>query len=122
MRFGFRRILHPEQMSRLHSQACLAQGLPESSRPFLQLPKTMSDTITVHGHEIIDLIASHPGGIRFGQLMETVCERFGRMATFHTCSSAGMNLDELLHFLEARDKVRITSGVIYPGGTPACEH
>jgi hypothetical protein len=33
-----------------------------------------------------------------------------------------MDLDELLHFLEARDKVRIASGVVFPGGAPACEH
>jgi len=34
----------------------------------------------------------------------------------------GMDLDGLLHFLEDRDKVRITSGVVFPGGAPACEH
>jgi probable metal-binding protein len=44
------------------------------------------------------------------------------LATFHTCSAAGMDLDALLTFLEARDKVRITSGVVYPGGSPAFEH
>lgn len=54
--------------------------------------------------------------------MEMVEERFGRMVTFNTGSAAGMNLDGLLRFLEARDKVRITSGVVFPGGSPACEH
>ena len=54
--------------------------------------------------------------------MEIVRERFGKSVTFHTCSAAGMDLDELLHFLETRDKVRITSGVVHPGGSPACEH
>ena len=82
----------------------------------------MHDAIAIHGHDIIDLVASYPDGIRLSQLMEIVAERFGRMASFHTCSAAGMNLDELLHFLEARDKVRITSGVVFPGGTSACEH
>ena len=82
----------------------------------------MTDTIAIHGHDIIDLVATYPDGIRLGQLMELVSERYGRMATFHTCSAAGLDPDELLHFLEARDKVRITSGVVYPGGSPACEH
>ena len=82
----------------------------------------MTDAIAIHGHDIIDLISEHPDGIRLGQLMETVSGRYGRMATFHTCSAAGMDLDGLLRFLEARDKVRITSGVVYPGGSPACEH
>jgi hypothetical protein len=33
-----------------------------------------------------------------------------------------MDLDGLLAFLEARDKVRIASGVVFQGGAPACEH
>jgi probable metal-binding protein len=82
----------------------------------------MSDAIAIHGHDIIVLVSNHPDGIRSGQLMEIVSERYGRMVTFHTCSAAGMTLDELLHFLEARKKVRITSGVVYPGGAPACGH
>jgi probable metal-binding protein len=60
--------------------------------------------------------------IRLSQLMEVVNERFGKSVTFHTGSAMGMDLDGLLRFLEARDKVRITSGVVYAGGSPACEH
>lgn len=82
----------------------------------------MSDPNAIHGHDIIDLVANYPDGIRMSQLMEVVDQRFGKSVTFHTCSAAGMNLDDLLHFLEARDKVRITSGVVYPGESPVCEH
>lgn len=80
----------------------------------------MTDVIAIHGHDIIDLVSQHPDGIRLGRLVEIVGGRYGRMATFHTCSAAGMDLDGLLHFLEARDKVRISGGVVYPGGSPAC--
>ena len=82
----------------------------------------MTDAIAIHGHEIIYLVANYPDGIRLSQLMEVVNERFGKAVTFHTGSAMGMDLDGLLRFLEARDKVRITSGVVYPGGSPACEH
>lgn len=82
----------------------------------------MTEATAVHGHEIIDLVSSQPDGIRLSQLMEVVVERFGRFVTFHTGSAMGMDLDGLLRFLEDRDKVRITSGVVYPGGSPACEH
>ncbi|MEY3895353.1 MAG: hypothetical protein RLZZ214_872 [Verrucomicrobiota bacterium] len=82
----------------------------------------MTDAIAIHGHDIIDLVSTYPDGIRLSQLMESVDERFGRHVTFHTGSAMGMDLDGLLRFLEARDKVRITSGVVYPGGSPACEH
>ena len=82
----------------------------------------MTDAITIHGHDIIDLVGNYPDGIRLSQLMEIVSEGYGRHVTFHTGSAMGMDLDGLLRFLEARDKVRITSGVVYPGGSPACEH
>ena len=82
----------------------------------------MTDAIAIHGHDIIDLVSTYPDGIRLGQLMEIVNERYGRSVTFHTCSAAGMDLDGLLHFLEAREKVRIASGVVYPGSSPACDH
>jgi probable metal-binding protein len=82
----------------------------------------MPEATAIHGHDIIDLVASYPDGIRLSQLIETVGERYGSAVTFHTCSAAGMDLDELLHFLEARDKVRISGGVVFPGGSPACDH
>jgi probable metal-binding protein len=79
----------------------------------------MTDAIAIHGHDIIDLVATYPDGIRLSQLMEVVNERFGKSVTFHTGSAMGMDLDGLLRFLETRDKVRITSGVVFPGGVPA---
>ena len=82
----------------------------------------MTDAIAIHGHDIIDLVSTYPEGIRLSQLMEVVDERFGKAVTFHTGSAMGMDLDALLRFLEDRDKVRITSGVVFPGGSPACEH
>lgn len=94
--------------------------MPRLSSAFA--PPPMTDTIAIHGHDILDLVSSYPDGIRLSQLMEIVTERYGRMATFHNGSSHGMDLDGLLHFLEARDKVRISSGVVYPGRSPACEH
>lgn len=82
----------------------------------------MTDVTAIHGHHIIALVASYSDGIRLSQFMEVVNKRFGKSVTFHTCSAAGIDLDGLLHFLEARDKVRINSGVVYPGASPACEH
>lgn len=82
----------------------------------------MTDATAIHGHDIIDLVSQHPDGIRLSQLMEIVDKRFGKSVTFHTCSAAGMDLDALLHFLEAKEKVRITGGVVYLGGSPACQH
>lgn len=88
-------------------------------KPFL---KAMITPTAVHGHEIIDLVSSHPQGIRLSQLAETVTKLFGHSATFHTSSTAGMDLDGLLVMLEASDKVRISRGVVHSGGSPAHNH
>jgi probable metal-binding protein len=80
----------------------------------------MSTSVAVHGHEIIDIVHAHPKGIRLSQLVETVNRRFGPAATFHTCSRLGLDLDDLLVFLEARNKLRIERGVVLPCGSVAC--
>jgi probable metal-binding protein len=78
----------------------------------------MTTAQAIHGYEIIGLIDSFPQGIRLGQLFEVVAERFGEAATFHTSSAGGLDFDALLFSLEAREKVRISRGVVYPGGPP----
>jgi probable metal-binding protein len=82
----------------------------------------MTSAFSIHEHDIIYLMATFPEGIRLSQLMDVVDERYGKSVTFHTGSSTGMNPDGMLRHLESRGKVRITSGVVYPGGSPAGEH
>ena len=79
----------------------------------------MNTCVAVHGHEITDIINAHPTGIRLGQLVETVNRRFGPAATFHSSSRLGLGFDDLLIFLEARNKLRIVCGVIFPCGSSA---
>jgi probable metal-binding protein len=77
----------------------------------------MSPSATVSGLEIIDIVSAHPNGIRLSQLSETVIKRFGASTTFHTSSRLGLDFDDLLVFLEARNKLRIFRGVVFPGGS-----
>lgn len=76
----------------------------------------------IHGHDIIDLVASYPQGISTAALETEVDRRFGEGTRFHTCSAEGMTLDDLLGFLASRDKVRVAGGMVFPGGAPACHH
>ena len=78
---------------------------------------TMSPSATVTGLEIIDIVAAYPDGIRLSQLSETVIKRFGATTTFHTSSRLGLDFDDLLVFLEARNKLRIFRGVVFPSGS-----
>ena len=76
----------------------------------------MSPPTTVSGLEIIDLVSAHPEGIRLSQLSESITKRYGASVTFHTSSRLGLDFDDLLVFLEARNKLRIFRGVVFPAG------
>jgi probable metal-binding protein len=82
----------------------------------------MNPPTSVHGHEVIDLVAAHPNGIRLSHLAEIVATKYGRSVTFHTCSMMGLDFDDLLVFLEAREKLRIVKGVVIVASSPACVH
>lgn len=73
----------------------------------------MPPIITVSGFEVVDIVSACSSGIRLSQLHETVVKRFGPMATFHTSSRLGLNFDDLLVFLEARNQLRIFRGVVF---------
>ena len=79
-------------------------------------------TEQIHGHEIIELVAKYPEGIAAGTLADIVAGEFGTGARFFTCSAENMSLPELLAFLADRDKVQLSNGLVFPGGSPACEH
>ena len=79
-------------------------------------------TDPIHGHEIIDLVAKYPKGIATATLTDIVAGEFGTGARFFTCSAKNMSLPELLTFLGERDKVLLRDGLVFPGGSPACEH
>jgi probable metal-binding protein len=73
-------------------------------------------TITsINSNEIVDIVSANPKGIRLSRLIEKVSAKFGPSVTFHTSSHIGIDLDSLLVFLEARNKIQIVRGVVMPG-------
>jgi len=79
-------------------------------------------TEQIHGHEIMALVAKYPEGIATSTLTDIVAGEFGTGARFFTCSAENMSLPGLLKFLAERDKVQLRDGLVFPGGSPACEH
>ena len=79
-------------------------------------------TNQIHGHEIIELVGKYPEGIPVATLTDIVAHEFGTDARFFTCSAENMRLPELLTFLTERDKVQLRENLVFPGGSPACNH
>jgi len=79
-------------------------------------------TNQIHGHEIMELVGKYPEGISVATLTDIVAHEFGTDARFFTCSAAGMTLQELLTILVERDKFQLRDNLVFPGGSPACNH
>lgn len=65
----------------------------------------------IHGHEVLEMMVNSGRGYSRESLRQSILERFGPEARFHTCSADDMTADELIDFLAARGKfVEATAG------------
>jgi probable metal-binding protein len=78
---------------------------------------------SIHGHEVIALIAAANPPLTRATLAEQVRQHFGPDARFHTCSPGAMTLTELLSFLAQRGKlVETPAGELSFVRGQACDH
>lgn len=59
---------------------------------------------SIHGHEVMRLMAAAPAGFPRAQWERAIAERFGPGARFHTCSASKLTAGELIDFLSVRGK------------------
>ena len=83
---------------------------------------TMTNSPAVHGIEIIEIVSSAPNGVPLDQLAAIVAARFGKSATFCTCTTQDMTLEGMLALGVLRRKLTIRNGVVFKGKFPICPH
>lgn len=74
----------------------------------------------VHAHKILNQLKVQP--MTEEQLRQFVITEFGSKALFHTCKLDGMDVDALLAFFQAQQKVLIKDGVWYLNQAEICQH
>jgi probable metal-binding protein len=72
----------------------------------------MKRPTVVSGQEVIEIVSSHPFGIRLGRLHELVGERFGPNVSFHTGCQAGLDLDELMLYFETHGRITLAKNIV----------
>ena len=77
---------------------------------------------SVHGHEVMRMIASAQAPYSKKRLAEDVAAQFGQNARFHTCSAQSMTLEELLYFLGQRGKLTEVDGLLHVAREDICNH
>jgi probable metal-binding protein len=59
---------------------------------------------SIHGHEVMQMMLDAGGTFTRESLRLAIVAKFGEDARFHTCSAEGMNAEQLIDFLAARNK------------------
>jgi probable metal-binding protein len=77
---------------------------------------------TIHGHEILHLIVDADPALTRDRLGQVVERRFGTDCRFHTCSAQGMDLEQLLQFLQDRGKIACVDGTLTADPSRICSH
>ena len=78
--------------------------------------------MSVHGHEVMEMMLSNEGGYSRDSLRAAMAERFGIDARYHTCSAHEMTADELIDFLAARGKFVDVAGGFTTDPSKICQH
>ena len=63
---------------------------------------------SIHGHDVLAMIAENHFD-NAAQLLEAMQAKFGAEATYHTCAKSGLTAQELIAFLEKRQKFTVSA-------------
>ncbi len=75
----------------------------------------MSDT--VHGHEVMQMLAESGQSYPKALLLEKIAEKFGADVRFHTCFADALTAEQLVDFLTQKGKfVESEQGLSMPAG------
>ena len=84
--------------------------------------KVESDMSDIHAHEVMHMMLEHDGGFSRDLLTRAIIDRFGADARFCSCSAAGMDVHEVIDFLESRGKFVARSDGFSTSPDKICNH
>ena len=76
----------------------------------------------VHGHEVMRMMIASGETYTRQSLREAIHGRFGTETRFHTCSAENMTADELIDFLESKDKFLFQGSGFTTHADRMCDH
>jgi probable metal-binding protein len=75
-----------------------------------------------HAHEVMHMMLELDTDFSRDSLTQAITERFGADAKFHSCSQAGMGVDEVIDFLESRGKFVARADGFNTAQNKICNH
>jgi len=77
---------------------------------------------SIHGHEVIHLIAEADRAFSRQELVGVIATKFGANARFHTCSAEDLSADGLVGFLVERGKLFGDEHSLALDASKVCQH
>lgn len=79
--------------------------------------------IDFHIHAVLDMLATEDRSFSVAELHQVILDKFGATARFSSCSSDGMDANEAIEFLFARQKlIESSSGQYKLNSGNSCGH
>jgi probable metal-binding protein len=77
---------------------------------------------SIHGHEVLDMIAEAERPFSRAELIAEIESEFGPDARYHTCSIEGLSAAELVEFLVSRGKLHGDDEGLSLDPSKICQH
>ncbi len=77
---------------------------------------------SIHGHQVLEMMLTSEKKYSKAILEEDITSKFGKNATFHTCSISGMNVRELIDFFESKGKFKTLDDGFTTNRDNICDH
>jgi len=90
--------------------------------PGVSVRLTPENMESIHGHEVMHLIADAKRAFSKAELVSEIGNQFGATARFHTCSADNMTAGELVDFLIARGKFDGNEPSLTLDAAKICQH
>lgn len=76
----------------------------------------------IHGHEVMHMMANSGLAYNRDSLRAAIHDQFGKETTFFTCSSDKMDADQLMDFLQSKEKFHPLDGGFGLAKEKICDH
>ncbi len=79
-------------------------------------------TTQIHAHQVLDLIDQQPTPLTIAQLQALLQTTFGDHLVFMNCHDDAFNFQELIDFMQLRQKIVLGDGYIRLNKANICNH
>jgi probable metal-binding protein len=82
------------------------------------------ETLThqIHAHQVLDILDQQKGPVSLQDLQQQVNQAYGAGAVYTNCNNDQFTFEQLMQFMQARQKITLTNGQVTLNKGNRCSH